>query len=137
MREISTFKNIFSDIVKHGLPSFWNANGDLYPMNNYHKILQDMRNSDNKFKNLDGTLKGKYVVELLAGNFELLHNLKMIFRKLPPPVYEQHTDLDKAVIILNDHKYQMGKDCVDLLNYHWEDKVNCVAPTQLPKGRFY
>jgi hypothetical protein len=124
MREISTFKNIFSDVIKHGLPSFWNENGDLYPMNNYQKLLEDRRNSDNKFENLDGTLKGKDVVELLAGDFELLHNLKMIFRKLPPPFYEQYTDLDEAVRNLNDHKYLMGKD--------W--KILCQF-AKLPLGR--
>jgi hypothetical protein len=49
MREISTFKKIYSDVIQHGLPSFWNANRDLYPINNYQKLLEDMRNNDNKF----------------------------------------------------------------------------------------
>jgi hypothetical protein len=109
MREISTFKKKFSDVIKHGLPSLWNANGDLNPMKNYQKLLEDRRNSDSKFKNLDGTLKGKDVVELLARYFELLHNLKMIFNKSPPPFYEQYNDMDEAVRNLNDYKYQMGK----------------------------
>jgi hypothetical protein len=89
MREISTFRKIFSDVIKHGLPSLYNENGDLYPINNYQNILEQRSNSDNKFKNLDGTLKGQDVVELLAGDFELLHNAKMIFRKLNPLVYEK------------------------------------------------
>jgi len=109
MREISTFKNIFNDVIKHGLPLFWNENGDFYPMNNYKKLLEDRRNNDNKFEKLDGTLKGQDVVELLAGDFELLHNMKMIFGKLPPLVYEKYIDLDEAVRNLNDHKYLMGK----------------------------
>jgi hypothetical protein len=62
MREISTFKNIFSDVIKHGLPSFWNANGDLYPIKNYHRLLEYRKNTDNKFEKLDGTLKGQDVV---------------------------------------------------------------------------
>jgi hypothetical protein len=109
MREMPTFNNIFSNVIKHGLPSFWNANGDLYPIKNYQNLLEDRRNSDNKFENLDGTLKGRDLVELLATYFELLHNMKMIFRKLPPPVYEKYTNLDEAVRNLNDHKYLMGK----------------------------
>jgi hypothetical protein len=55
-------------------------------------------------------LKGQDVEELLAGDFELLHNAKMVFRKLKPSVYEQYTNLDEEVINLNDHKYPMGKD---------------------------
>ena len=78
-------------------------------MNNYQKLLEDGRNIDINFEKLDGTLKGKDVVELLVGYFELLQNLKMIFRKLPPLVYEQYTDLDEATRKLNDHKYLMGK----------------------------
>jgi hypothetical protein len=53
IREISTFKKIFSDFIKHGLPSFWNENGDLNPMKNYHKLLEYRRNIENKFKNID------------------------------------------------------------------------------------
>ena len=78
-------------------------------MNSYQNLLEDRRNNDNKFENCDGTLKGKDVVELLAGDSELLHNLKMIFRKLPPLVYEKYTNLDEEVRNLNDHKYLMGE----------------------------
>jgi len=39
MREISTFRKIFSDVIKNGLPSLYNENGDLYPINNYQNIL--------------------------------------------------------------------------------------------------
>jgi hypothetical protein len=38
MRKISTFKKIFSDVIKQELPSFWNSNGDFYPMENYQKL---------------------------------------------------------------------------------------------------
>jgi hypothetical protein len=124
MREISTFKNIFSVVIKHVLPSFWNKNGDLYPMKNYQNILENRRNSDSKFENLDGTFKGQDVVELLVGDFELLHNMKMIFRKLPPLIYEQYINLDEAVRNLNGHRYLMGK-C-------W--KRVCQS-TKLPLGR--
>ena len=41
MREIFTFKKIFSDVIKHRLPMFWNENGDLYPIKNYQKLLDD------------------------------------------------------------------------------------------------
>jgi hypothetical protein len=117
MREISTFMKIFSDVIKHGFPSFWNENRDLYPKKNYHKLLEYRRNRDNKFKNIDGTLKGQDVVELFAGDFELLHNMKMIFGKLPSPVYDKYTNLDEEVRNLNDHKYMMGKECKILCQF--------------------
>ena len=79
-------------------------------MKNYQNLLEYRRNSDKKFENHDGTLKGQDVVELLTGDFEMLHNMKMILRKLPPLVYEKYINLDEAIIKLNDHKYQMGKD---------------------------
>jgi len=82
MREISTFKNMFRDVIKNGLPLFWNVNGDLYPMNNYQNLLEDRINSDNKFEKIDGTLKGQDVVELLAVDFELLHNMKNDFKEI-------------------------------------------------------
>jgi hypothetical protein len=69
-------------------------------------------------------LKGQDVVELLAGDFELLHNLKMIFQEITSPVYEKYTNLDEAVRNLNDHKYLMGK--------YW--KIMCQF-AKLPLGR--
>jgi hypothetical protein len=56
-------------------------------------MLEDKRNVDNRFKQLEGILKGKYVMDMLDGDFELLNNLKVIFRNLPQPSYERYTNL--------------------------------------------
>jgi len=29
-REIVSFKKKINDVIKHGIPSFWDGNGDLY-----------------------------------------------------------------------------------------------------------
>jgi hypothetical protein len=35
--EISSFKKIFNEEINHGLPTFWDGNGDLYAQKNYQK----------------------------------------------------------------------------------------------------
>jgi hypothetical protein len=70
------------------MPSFWDGNGYLYTKNNYKKLLDARRNNDDKFDKMEGTLKGQDVIDLLAEDFELLDNLKMIFINLPQPSYE-------------------------------------------------
>jgi hypothetical protein len=85
------------------------GNGDFYEKNNYQKILDAKRNNDDKIDNMEGNLKGKYVIYLLVGYFELLDNIKIIFRNLPQPSYEKYTNLDEVVRNMNDYKCLMGK----------------------------
>jgi hypothetical protein len=47
----------------------------------------------------------------LVGDFEMLRNLKMIFKNLPLRFYVKYSNIDEAVRNMNDHKYLMGKYC--------------------------
>jgi hypothetical protein len=67
--EISAFKKIFSEVINFGLPNFWDGNGYLYPQNNYQKLLDDRRNDDSRFAQLEGPLKGEDVMDMLVGRF--------------------------------------------------------------------
>jgi len=109
MEEISCFKKIFSAIIKHGIPYFGDGNRVLYSYKNYHKLLDDRRNNDSRFEHLEGTIKGKYLMDMLASDFEILHNLKVIFKNLYYTSYERYTNLVEVVRNMNTHEYPMGK----------------------------
>jgi hypothetical protein len=83
------------------VPSFWDGNKQLYSQKSYQKLLDDRRNDESRFEQLEGTLKGKDVMDMLDGDFDLLHNLKIIFRNLTHPSYERYTNLDELVRNLN------------------------------------
>jgi hypothetical protein len=131
--EIVAFKKKFSEVVSFGLPNLWDGNGDLYLQKNYHKLLDNRRNDDSRFSQLEGPLKGQDVMDMLAGDFTLLYTLKMIFKNLPPPSYERFTDLDELKRNLNQLEYPMGKvwkKMCQYLKYNFQDKVRQVACTQ-------
>jgi hypothetical protein len=79
------------------------------PQNKYQELLEKRRNNDNKFDKLQGLLLGQDVLEMLAGDFEILHSLKGIFKNLPQPSYERYTNLDELVRNMNKTEYPMGK----------------------------
>jgi hypothetical protein len=64
-------------------------------------MLDDRRNDESRFEQLEGTLKGKDVMDMLDGDFDLLHNLNIIFRNLTQKSYERYTSLDELVRNLN------------------------------------
>jgi len=71
--------------------------------------LDDRRSDDNIFDKSEGTLKGKYVMDMLVGYFELVHNLKIIFKNIPYPSYERYTNLYEVVRNFDKQEYRMGK----------------------------
>jgi hypothetical protein len=48
------------------------------------------------------------VIDMLVDHFELIDNMKMIFKNLPQPLYEQYNNLEELVRTLNDQKYPTG-----------------------------
>jgi hypothetical protein len=102
---IDSFKNIFNDSIKHGIPSFWDGNRSyLCTENNYRKLLDERRNNEVKFDKMEGNLKGQDVIDLLAEDFEMIDNLKLIFINLSQPSYEKYTNLHEIVRTLNNQK---------------------------------
>jgi hypothetical protein len=61
------------------------------------------------FNKLQGVLLGQDVIEMLAGDFEILHNLKGFFKNLPPPSYEMYNNIDDMVRNMTKDDYPMCK----------------------------
>jgi hypothetical protein len=107
--EVASFKRIFTDLIKIGLPLPWDGNGYIQTQNKYQELLENKRNDDSRFEKLEGVLKGQDVLEMLAGDFEILHNIRVIFKNLPQPSYERYTNMDELVRNMNKTEYPMGK----------------------------
>jgi hypothetical protein len=58
-RNVEFFSNKFENLVKMGLPSAWDKNGNLLSYKNYKKRLFIAREKDDKFQNMTNTLRGQ------------------------------------------------------------------------------
>jgi hypothetical protein len=93
----SSFKIIFNDFIILGLPPPWEGNEDIHSQQRYSKILEHKINDDKWFDKLIGVLLGQDIMELLAGDFEILHQLKGVFKHIPQPSYERYSNIDEMV----------------------------------------
>jgi hypothetical protein len=48
-------------------------------------------------------------MDMLTGDFEILHQLKRLFKHFPQPSYERYTNLDEMVKNVKNIDYPMGK----------------------------
>jgi len=72
-------------------------------------MLEQSRNNDSRFDKLQGVLLGQDVLEMMAGDSEIVHSLKGIFKNLPQTSYKIYTNICELVINMNMIKYPMGK----------------------------
>jgi len=91
LRRVADFKRIFDDLIKQGLPCFWDEKGDFLPESEYHKKIIERCQDHSSFQDLSAPLKGETIFEILGTDFNILYILKNIIIFFPPISYEYHT----------------------------------------------
>ena len=79
LQDNGLFMNRYKKLVNLGLKSCWDKNVDLIPFETYEEMLILEKNNTTKFNDLEGTLKGKYIVDQLKDDIELLWSTKLLF----------------------------------------------------------
>jgi hypothetical protein len=75
----------------------------------YEELLEHKINDDIRFDRLTEIVLGQDIMEPLVGDFEILHQLKVVFKHLPQPSYERYTNHDEIVQNMNKNNYLMGR----------------------------
>ena len=126
LKKVTNFKSICVELLKKGIPSFWDNNEYLIPHEIYHALLSQQRNEDSKFKELEKNLKGHVIVDKLSDDFDLLIQFKIILKNLPPLSYAQYIELEVLTKEMLDYEY--------LIATKWANVVKFTKKAQLYLG---
>jgi hypothetical protein len=107
--DVSSFKVIFRDLIILGIPLPWDGNGYIHSKQTYAELLELKINKYKCFDRITRVFIGKDIMELLAPEFKILHQLKGVFMHLPQPSYKTYSNLDEIVPNMNKIDYLMGK----------------------------
>ena len=80
---------MFKDEISKVFPHLRDGNGDLYNKEYYLEMLKQNMKEERKFDDLKGPLRGDVALDKFTSEFEILMNLKNIFKQLPPISYEK------------------------------------------------
>ena len=116
MQDSELFMNRYKKLVNLGLSSCWDKNGHLIPHERYKEMLILGKNNTTKFQDLEGILKGKYIVDKLKDNFELLWSTKLFFQGNNHP-YEKFEELDMGTRRMMDFTYPVGNQCNNIARF--------------------
>ena len=88
------FQNMFKNVFKEGLPSFWDGEGTVIAENEYLSKLQEKKNDTTLIDKLDQFIKGRDIFEVLDRELFLFYETRKIIISLPSPSYNFYSDLD-------------------------------------------
>lgn len=80
--EIEYFYKKFKSLFDKGLPTFWYNNDSLFNKENYDNLLAQQRVNHDKFQDMEGTLKGEYVLNKLEDYFDILYQIKNVIKSI-------------------------------------------------------
>lgn len=83
IKRVEGIRNKFADLFLTELPSFWNDQKRIIPSKEYQILFNVRRDDDVKFVQMDKSLGGQTVVEMLGEDFKILDSFQMIIEKLP------------------------------------------------------
>jgi FtsZ-binding cell division protein ZapB len=102
-QNVQSFKDLFSQLFKRGLPSFWNNNGKMVSQEKYNVLLTQARMDHSKFEDLEKGLKGNTIVDKLTNDFEILSQFRTIKSCLPPISYASCIELEVLIKEMVDY----------------------------------
>ena len=70
--QVNNFRQDFKELFEDGLPSFWDEEGRMFSQEHYHNLLVQCRMDHSKFNELEKSLTGKTIVDMLTEDFEIL-----------------------------------------------------------------
>jgi hypothetical protein len=91
-----------------GLPTFWSKKGGILTFENYRQNLFKVRESDEKFNEMTGVIRGQTIVDNLIDDFYFLWQIKHLF--LTAPTYDKYTELDIAYRRMVAYQYPSNED---------------------------
>ena len=94
---INDFRHAFKELFEDGLPSFWDEEGRLFSQEHYHILLIQSRMDHSKFNDLVKGLTGKFIVDKLTEDFEILQKFMIVRGGMPTMSYETYMDLEVSI----------------------------------------
>ena len=78
--EIEDFYKKFKPLFDKGLPTFWYNNDSLFSKDDYDNLLAQQRVNHDKFRDIEGTLKGEDILNKLENDFNILCQIKQFLQ---------------------------------------------------------
>ena len=97
MVEVNRFKKEFERLFEEGLPCFWNEKGRLLSQEHYNHLIVRARMDHSKFNELEKSLSGQTIVDVLSEDFKVLQKFTAIRARLPKKSYETYMELEVAI----------------------------------------
>ena len=91
-KEIKEIYSLFKALIKKGMPHFWDVENKLLKKEQLDDLIVSKRNYHSNFKDLEGNIKGEFIVVKLGDLFDLLNMAKRI--KFPKPMVEDYVNLE-------------------------------------------
>ena len=88
------FKVLFEDILKLGLPFFWNEDGEVLSDVAYLTKLQERAKDTSDIDQLSSIIRGKDLQEIRSKDFTIFHQLRHLNKGFPPLSYGFYAELD-------------------------------------------
>ena len=93
LQQVKSFKDLFTELYKKGIPCFWNEDGKLISQSEYQDLLVKTRLDHRIIEYLTQSLTWKAIIDKLVMDFEILDSFRMIGTKMPPISYVDHVEL--------------------------------------------
>ena len=69
----------------------------MFSQEHYHNLLVQCRMDHSKFNDLEKSLTGKTIVDMLTEDFEILQKFAIIRSRLPKKSYEAYMELEVSI----------------------------------------
>lgn len=92
--EIEDFYKKLKPLFAKGLPTFGYNNDSLFNKDDYDNLLAQQRVNHDKFQDMEGILKGEYILNKLEDDFDILCQIKNIRKNLPPISFSKCVELE-------------------------------------------
>lgn len=96
----------------------------------YHSLLVQQKNEEEKFNDMEKHLKGQTIVDKLSDDFELLFYFKEIKNNLPPPSYMLSMELEFMTREMVSFEYLMANSWMNILKFRMRRLHLDQPPTQ-------
>ena len=97
MVQVNRFKREFEGLIEDGLPCFWNEKGRMLSQEHYNNLIVRARMDHSKFNELEKSLSGQTIVDVLTEDFKVLQKFTAIRNRLPKKSYEAYMELEVAI----------------------------------------
>ena len=79
------------------MPSFWDEEGWIFSQEYYHQLLVQSRMDHSKFNDLEKSLTGKTIVDMLTEDFQIFQKFLLVRKELPKVSYEAYMELEVSI----------------------------------------